>query len=139
LATLPVIAFEGASRKNRPNLSVGALIYARVVVSNKDMSPEIVCYKANLKAEGMGELVGGYMCQCSLSLCRSLLFKTNPVLPYLCEMFSYEAAIGSNGRIWVNSGSEQHTILLINAILNSEFLNPSQIHEMAHKIKNLKN
>ena len=135
LATLPILAFEGASRKNRPMLTVGSLVYARVVVSNKDMSPEIVCYKANLKSEGLGELSGGYVFHCSLSLCRSILLKTNPVMPYLGEMFSYEAAVGVNGRVWVKSGSARHTIMVVNAILNSEFLNPVQIKEMCEKMK----
>eukprot|EP00008_Paramoeba_atlantica_P013222 CAMPEP_0201479152 /NCGR_PEP_ID=MMETSP0151_2-20130828/3873_1 /ASSEMBLY_ACC=CAM_ASM_000257 /TAXON_ID=200890 /ORGANISM="Paramoeba atlantica, Strain 621/1 / CCAP 1560/9" /LENGTH=197 /DNA_ID=CAMNT_0047860503 /DNA_START=146 /DNA_END=736 /DNA_ORIENTATION=+ len=100
LATLPCLAFEGASRKNRPNLVVGSLVYARVVVSNKDMSPEIVCYKANQKSEGLGELTGGYTFSASLNLCRSILLKKNPVLPHLGSLFAYEAAVGVNGKIW---------------------------------------
>lgn len=135
LASLPILAFEGASRKNRPMLNVGSLVYARVIVSNKDMSPEIVCYKANLKSEGLGELTGGYVFDCSLSLCRSILLKTNPVLPHLGAMFSYEAAVGVNGRIWVKSASAKHTIMIVNAILNSEFLTPPQIKQMCEKMK----
>ena len=34
----------------------------------------------------------------SLSLARSLLLKKNPVLPYLGNLFAYEAAVGVNGR-----------------------------------------
>ncbi len=135
VATLPVLAFEGASRKNRPMLHVGSLVYARVIVSNKDMSPEIVCYKANLKADGLGELSGGYVLHCSLSLCRSLLLKTNPVLPHLGALFSYEAAVGVNGRVWVKSARPKDTILIANAILNSEFLTPPQIQQMCEKMK----
>jgi len=37
-ALLPALAFEGATKRNKPNLPLGALVYARVVVCNKDVS-----------------------------------------------------------------------------------------------------
>jgi exosome complex component RRP40 len=42
-AVLPALAFEGATRRNRPNLNVGDLVYARVVSAPRDADPEIVC------------------------------------------------------------------------------------------------
>ena len=116
-------------------LGVGSLIYARVLVANKDMSPELVCYHANTKAEGFGELAGGYVFQCSMGLARSLLLGTNPVLPYLGQLFPYETAVGVNGRVWVKSDNPRHTILLSNCILNSEHLTLPQIDLMIKKMK----
>lgn len=54
----------------RRRLQVGTVVYARVVVANKDMEPELVCTAATGKAEGFGILAGGYMVKCSLSLAR---------------------------------------------------------------------
>jgi exosome complex component RRP40 len=54
----------------RRRLQVGTVVYARVVVANKDMDPELVCTAATGKAEGFGILAGGYMVKCSLSLAR---------------------------------------------------------------------
>ena len=68
-ATLSVLSFEGATKKNRPNFQVGSLVYARVILANKDMESELSCMSARNKAEGYGELIGGYMFKCSISLC----------------------------------------------------------------------
>ncbi|CAM6110219.1 unnamed protein product [Calypogeia fissa] len=43
LALLPRLSFEGATRRNAPNLQVGALVYARVVKSHRDINPELSC------------------------------------------------------------------------------------------------
>lgn len=67
-ATLPMLAFEGATKKNRPDLKVGSLVYARVILANKDMEPELACYSARNKAEGYGLLDDGYMFKTSLNL-----------------------------------------------------------------------
>jgi exosome complex component RRP40 len=66
-ATLSAMSFEGATKKNRPNLQVGSLLYARVILANKDMDPELSCMSVRSKAEGFGELYGGYMFKCTLS------------------------------------------------------------------------
>ena len=70
-AALPVLAFEGATKRNKPNLEVGALVYARVSLANKDMEPEIECINPSSgKADGFGELNDGFMIKCSLGMCR---------------------------------------------------------------------
>ncbi|KAI0563320.1 Exosome complex RNA-binding protein 1/RRP40/RRP4 [Gracilaria domingensis] len=42
-ATLSMLALEGATKKNRPNLAIGALIYCRVVRESKSMEAEVSC------------------------------------------------------------------------------------------------
>ena len=42
-ALLPLLAFEGASKRNRPNLDIGSVVYARVVVADRYMEPEVSC------------------------------------------------------------------------------------------------
>lgn len=50
---------------------VGSLLYARVSLAHKDMEPELECFDAQTrKAEGFGELKGGFMVKCSLKMCR---------------------------------------------------------------------
>ena len=50
---------------------VGSLLYARVSLAHKDMEPELECFDAQTrKAEGFGELKGGFLVQCSLKMCR---------------------------------------------------------------------
>ena len=51
---------------------VGDLIYARLLVANKDMEPEIVCIDGGGRSSGMGVIGrdGGFMHMCSLNLIR---------------------------------------------------------------------
>lgn len=99
-ATLSALAFEGATKRNRPNLrvpgrshrpapvdvrtvltpsdsdrrvlmglrwQVGSTVYARLALANKDMEPELVCFTAENKAGGYGELEGGFTITTSLA------------------------------------------------------------------------
>ncbi|CAI5989895.1 unnamed protein product [Closterium sp. NIES-64] len=43
LAILPALAFEGATRRNRPNLQIGQAVYTRVVKTHRDSDPELSC------------------------------------------------------------------------------------------------
>ncbi len=50
---------------------MGALVYARVSVANKDMEPELDCiHPSTGKSDGFGELKEGFMFKCSLGLAR---------------------------------------------------------------------
>lgn len=76
-AILHYLAFDGASKRNRPDIKPGSLIYARVSLANKDLEPEITCLSPGGKrkdwvtGEGLfGELKEGYVIECSLGMCR---------------------------------------------------------------------
>ncbi|KAJ2385032.1 exosome non-catalytic core subunit rrp40, partial [Coemansia sp. RSA 2559] len=130
-ALLPLLAFEGATRRNKPNLAIGAVVYGRVVVANSVMDPEIECYNAHTgKSEGYGELSGGFMFKCSLGLARRLMDAKAPVLNALGSEIPFETAIGLNGRVWVNTETPATTVLVTNAIKNSEFLSAKQCKQM---------
>ncbi|KAH8551793.1 hypothetical protein BGW37DRAFT_313330 [Umbelopsis sp. PMI_123] len=132
---LPILAFEGATKKNKPNLTPGTLVYARVTLANKDMEAELQCFNPSTgKADGYGELKGGFIVKCSLGLCRRLLNPETPILRFLGEHFPFETAVGMNGRIWVNSEGPKYTILLANAIKNSEYLSEAQCKAMVDSL-----
>lgn len=135
LAFLPVLAFEGGTRKNIPKFEIGALIYTRVVKTNRDMNPELSCTDASGKASEFGSLSGGYMFECSSGLARALLSKpTCPVLEALGKGLSFEIAVGLNGRVWVNAPSHSTVILVSNAIMNAEYLSGVQQKIMVQKL-----
>ncbi|KAG6820702.1 hypothetical protein H0H93_012755 [Arthromyces matolae] len=70
-ASLDGLAFEGATKRNKPNLKIGSLVYARVSLAHKDMEPELECFDAQTrKAEGFGEVKNGFLVRCSLKMCR---------------------------------------------------------------------
>jgi exosome complex component RRP40 len=67
-----------------------------------------------------------------------LLFRLlNPdggVLGILGKVLSFESAVGMNGRTWVNSDTIDHTIFIVNAIEQSEYMTLSQIKQNVHKL-----
>jgi exosome complex component RRP40 len=42
-ASLPHLAFDGASRRNKPDLPIGTLVYARVVATDRHSDVELTC------------------------------------------------------------------------------------------------
>ncbi|KAH9323183.1 hypothetical protein KI387_017822 [Taxus chinensis] len=135
LAFLPVLAFEGGTRRNIPKFETGALIYVRVVKANRDMNPELSCTDASGKASEFGGLTGGYMFECSTGLARALLSTpTCPVLEELGKTLSFEIAVGLNGRVWVNAPSPSTVILVSNAIINAEYLSGVQQKILAQRL-----
>lgn len=121
-ALLPQLSFELATKKNRPNLQPGQLVYARVALANKHMDPELECVSASTgKAEGLGPLKDGTVFNVSLGLCRRLLMVKGggvEVLNMLAEEgLVFETAVGRNGKVWVNSDSVKTVVVVGRALL----------------------
>ncbi|KAI6129637.1 hypothetical protein EDD16DRAFT_1146770 [Pisolithus croceorrhizus] len=116
-ASLDGLAFEGATKRNRPNLKVGSVLYARVSLAHKDMEPELECFDAQTrKADGFGELKGGFVTHCSLQMSRLLLDPKHFLLPLLGSRFPLDVAVGVNGRIWVSTKEVKQTIAAVRCI-----------------------
>lgn len=60
-ASLPALAFEGATRRNRPPLGKGDLVLARVVSANRDVDAELACVDdaGRVRTEGRRRGAGG--------------------------------------------------------------------------------
>lgn len=116
---LPNLAFEGATRKTRPQLPSNSLVYARIVNPGKDSIPEITCVDPTGKSEGMGPLKGGMVFKISLSMARRLLAGKKGgviVLEGLSEKIGFEVAIGRNGILWVDGGNVKTTLAVGRAV-----------------------
>ncbi|KAF5838002.1 exonuclease component of the exosome [Dunaliella salina] len=135
LALLPQLAFEGATRRNRPNLKSGDLVYARVAAASRDLEPQLSCVDNLGRATVMGPLKDGILVQVTSSQARALLASPPaPVLQALGASLQYEVAVGQNGRVWVCSASPRTTVLVANAISASEFLSPLQIQTLVGRL-----
>ena len=56
-ATLPALSFEGATKRHKPNLRIGALVYARIVSADRFTEPELTCVNpVTGKSDGFGDL-----------------------------------------------------------------------------------
>ncbi|KAL8731697.1 MAG: hypothetical protein Q9181_004218 [Wetmoreana brouardii] len=126
-AQLPQLAFEGATKKTRPQLSAGSLIYARVLSASKHLDPEIACYNPSTgKSEGMGELKGGMIFDVSLGMARRLLLHKQReegklvVLEEIAEQVAFEIAVGRNRKVWVKANGVKETILVGKALQDTD-------------------
>jgi exosome complex component RRP40 len=127
-ATLPHLSFELATKKTKPNLSPGALVYARVSLAHKHMDAELECVSPTTgKADGLGPLVGGMLFRISLGMARRLLMpKTTEegkvvVLEELGSAgMGFETAVGRNGRLWVESDRVGTVIAVGRAIVETD-------------------
>ena len=144
-ALLDTLAFDGATKRNRPHLDVGSLLYARVEVTRKDMDTQLTCKAPDgaprrdwVSGEALfGELKEGHVFGVSTGLARALLGTegggagagaggaappTGPesVLGVLGGRLAFEIAVGANGKVWVDSARPAHTVLVANAITSSE-------------------
>ncbi|KAF2709827.1 hypothetical protein K504DRAFT_379025 [Pleomassaria siparia CBS 279.74] len=119
-ASLPQLAFEGATRKTRPQLAANSLVYARVTNSGKESAPEITCVDPSTgKSEGLGPLKGGMVFKISLGMARRLLAGKKggvTVLEGLSKKVGFEVAIGRNGVLWVDGGKVKTTLAIGGAV-----------------------
>jgi exosome complex component RRP40 len=123
-AALPHLAFEGASRKTRPQLPPNSIVYARIVNAGKESSAELTCVDASTgKSEGLGPLKGGMVFKISLGMARRLLSGKKgavTVLEGLSEKMGFEVAIGRNGVLWVDGGSVKNTLAVGRAVQEAD-------------------
>ncbi|EEP81942.1 conserved hypothetical protein [Uncinocarpus reesii 1704] len=116
--SLAQLAFEGATRKTRPQLKNGELVYARVLSVGVGPGAEIelTCVNpATGKAEpgGLGPLTGGMVFDVSVGLTGRLMSSGGSggvvVLEELGKKLEsqggFEIAVGKNGRVWVDSSA----------------------------------
>ncbi|KAH8412837.1 hypothetical protein KR009_006194 [Drosophila setifemur] len=133
-AAISYLAFEAASKKNRPDLNPGDIIYARVLNASADIEPELVCVNSNGKRGKLGVLSDGFFFKCSLNLGRVLLRENCPALTALTKELAYEIAVGVNGRIWLKAHSLRETVALANAVLALEQAGYAEIDKICDNL-----
>uniref|UniRef100_A0A8C3CNP9 Exosome complex component RRP40 n=1 Tax=Cairina moschata TaxID=8855 RepID=A0A8C3CNP9_CAIMO len=134
-ASLSYLAFEGATKRNRPNVQVGDLIYGQFLVANKDMEPEMVCIDSSGKASGMG-VIGqdGFLFKVSLGLIRKLLAPKCEIIQELSQLYPFELVLGMNGRIWVKAKTVQQTLIIVNILEACEYMTSEQRKQALAKL-----
>lgn len=125
-ATLSALAFEGATKRNKPALTVGTAVYCRVTLASKNMEAEVSCIEPGSSKSWVsgettyGELSGGNIIHVSLALARSLLSRNGTILNMIGSKIPFESAVGVNGRVWIKSDSIQNTVLISSAIVKAD-------------------
>ncbi|KAM6306182.1 exosome complex component RRP40 [Aegotheles albertisi] len=134
-ASLSYLAFEGATKRNRPNVQVGDLIYGQFLVANKDMEPEMVCIDSSGRSSGMG-IIGqdGFLFKVSLGLIRKLLAPKCEIIQELSQLYPFELVLGMNGRIWVKAKTVQQTLIIVNILEACEYMTAEQRKQALAKL-----
>ena len=114
---LPSLAFEAATKKTRPVLNQGALVYARVASTSKHTDTELECVNPTTgKADGLGPLKGGMVWDVTLGFARRMMMGKRGgvvLLEELSKTLSFEVAIGRNGKVWVNGADDIRTTIAV--------------------------
>ncbi len=143
LAQLPQLSFEGATRRNRPPIKAGDVVYARVVEASRDAEPVLSCTDALGRASGFGHLKDGMTFSVNSLQARALLSSPPPpVLQALGATLRFELAVGLNGRVWVcaaadpeqPSNSHRTATLVAAAVTQSEFLTEQQTQTLVARL-----
>ncbi|KAM9375498.1 exosome complex component RRP40 [Pholidichthys leucotaenia] len=135
-ASLSYLAFEGATKRNRPNVQVGDLVFAQFLIANKDMEPELVCIDSSGRANGMGVFgAGGLLFRVSLGLVRRLLSPQSEIRFDLEKMFPCELVVGMNGRVWVKSSTIQQTLIIANLLQSCDTMTAEQRQQLFRKVQ----
>lgn len=124
LATLSLLAFEGATKRNRPDVNVGDVVFARIIAPARDVEAELVCITSAIKRDGMGVLQPpashfAQVIQVPVHTTRTLLDPDCKLLPIMGKKHRFEIAVGMNGRIWISSKTPENVIYISNLISQS--------------------
>lgn len=133
--SLSYMSFPNATKKNRPTLKIGDLVYARVLTAAKELEAEIECMDSSTGQDsGFGLLEDGVCVDVPLSFCRKLLFDDQfPLLRTLAKFCKFEIAIGVNGKIWVKCDDIKNTLACYRSILQCS---KSSVNQYSQIIKN---
>ena len=130
LACLSYLAFEGATKKYRPDINIGDAIYCRVVLANPDLEPELICMDSQGKKGNLGPLAGGFLFNCSINLVRKILNEKCQLISLLSKECAFELAAGLNGRVWINAKTIKETISVRDIILEAEHTPLTEIKQL---------
>lgn len=134
LASLSLLAFEGATKKQKPDLVVGDAVYAKLLSAHREMEPELVCIDKYYKSGNLGPLSSdGFIITVLPSLVYRLLNIEHPLLRSLGKKFQFEIAIGMNGKIWFNTKNVKDTVTLMNCLLAAEQQSDKDIYELCRQ------
>lgn len=134
-ATLPAAAFPLASRRNRPPLFPGSLVYARVASAPRDGEAGLACCdESGAAAAGLGPLAGGWAFPLPPRSARALLAPSgpqqqpHPALAVLGDALQFELAVGMNGRAWVDAsgGGVRDTLAVARALQDAALMPPDR-------------
>ncbi|WKX90284.1 hypothetical protein Q1695_009266 [Nippostrongylus brasiliensis] len=121
-AMVSFLSFEGATKRNRPDLKIGDVVYAQVSDEFAHTDVELTCTDAVSRARGLGVLSGGFLFKISCNLARRLLSCNSELLKILGKEYKFEITVGLNGRVWLKGSLCRDVTTIYNIIKWSEYV-----------------
>ena len=141
-ASLNSVDFEGATRKTKPNLNVGDIIFAKVEKDNKYSNAILTCKNPN-NSKGWssgestyGELKGGKLYDYNRYLCLKLLDNKDFIHRLKECVEKLQLKIGYNGRIWIKTENITDTPKVFQAIKEGINMNHDEREIFLNKLFN---
>ena len=109
--TLGALDFDGASKRNKPSLSPGDIVFARVADYSKFIGAKLSCQNAGYSAgKVLGELKGGVV----VSGLRGREKRVEEKMEILKNYCKFEVAFGKNDLLWFSSEVPRTEMILYN-------------------------
>lgn len=121
MANLGMLAFgEQTTKRFKPSLQVGDVVYARISFAHRDVETELECFDARTgKAGPFGQLAGGYVVDgLNLEATAALFRGKVRALERLGSQFAFELCVGVNGRVWIKTDDFRHTMIVKTIVEN---------------------
>ena len=131
-ASLPLLAFPGATRKNKPELVPGDTVYAVVDKLARHCDPVLTCVCGTgggwmTSTAVYGQLAGGALTPVSASYSRRLLDRHCTLPASLGAVVPYEMAVGVNRRVWVKAATPTRTASVVQALTACDGVPPNEV------------
>ncbi|KAL8272492.1 hypothetical protein Esti_003615 [Eimeria stiedai] len=117
-----VAGFEGATRRNRPQLAVGSVLLLRLSHLSPLLGAEVTCCSSNCSKpwtsneKVLGELRDGIIIELPIPFALSLLCRDSLILQFLGSRVPFELAVGFNGRLWIRASTNVLSMRVANCI-----------------------
>ncbi|XP_026191978.1 putative exosome complex component rrp40 [Cyclospora cayetanensis] len=115
--------FEGATRRSRPQLSIGSVLLLRLSHISPLLGADVSCCSSNCSKPWtsseklLGELRDGVVIEVPIPFAQSLLSPDSLILQLLGTRLPFEIAVGLNGRVWIRAASPAFSMRAANCIL----------------------
>lgn len=144
---LGIVAFDGATRRNRPQLQLGDAVYARVATASPGVEPRLTCC-AEDAASAVGWMTSGAAygkleCDATTCVVRSSVspgIVEATLLPALRGHMgdAVRIKLGRNGLAWVKAAKTTDTTCAATALINAARLPCNEIASMVdHVVANV--
>ena len=144
-AVLSNIAFNGATKRHKPTLALGAIVLCYVTLADSHLETELSCEdKTTQRDWSSGETLYGLLTSSSPSLLVDVAIpysatlqsaNPSPAVQSLSRHFKFEIAIGVNGKVWVAAETRRNVQAIVKVLTQAKTLTPVQVEALARAIQ----